>query len=179
MPKLYVGIERLKWPDPHSHNASAAMMRRKYRHERTEIITYVIRDPNQWKIVVLLFSDRPRLRRSLTVEWSTVIVFASHNLLLSCDLHLHKYQGYVLPEPCSARRWSLFLASTPADTVRDLTCLPHSFLLYLLRGMARLSWPALHTETVYPWVTHPSINRARRRATLLMKTNVLPHYMSV
>jgi len=44
--------------------------------------------------------------------------------------------------------------------------------------MARLSrpgWLWLNTKVVYPQtVTHPSSNRARRRATTLIKTNVLP-----
>ena len=45
-------------------------------------------------------------------------------------------------------------------------------------GMARLSrpgWLWLNTKMVYPWtVTHPSTNRARHRATTLIKTNALP-----
>jgi len=44
--------------------------------------------------------------------------------------------------------------------------------------MARLSrpgWLLLNTKSVYPWtVTHPCTNRARRRATTLIKTNALP-----
>ena len=44
--------------------------------------------------------------------------------------------------------------------------------------MARLSrpvWLWLNTEMVYPrTVTHPSTNRARRRATTLIETNALP-----
>jgi len=46
------------------------------------------------------------------------------------------------------------------------------------RGMARLSrpgWLWLNTKMVYPQtVTHPNTNRARRRATTLIKTNALP-----
>jgi len=45
-------------------------------------------------------------------------------------------------------------------------------------GVARLSrpgWLWLNTKMVYPrTVTHPSTNRARRRATTLIKTNALP-----
>ena len=45
-------------------------------------------------------------------------------------------------------------------------------------GMARLSrpgWLWLNTKMIYPrTVTHPSTNRARRRATTLIETNALP-----
>ena len=45
-------------------------------------------------------------------------------------------------------------------------------------GMARLSrpgWLWLNTKMVYPrMVTHPSTNRAQRRATTLIETNALP-----
>jgi len=46
------------------------------------------------------------------------------------------------------------------------------------RGMARLirpGWLWLYTKMVYPrTVTHPSTNRARRRATMVIETNALP-----